>query len=281
MKPILTTALLFTLISVIFTNQRFAQQSAGWDLVWSDEFEYDGLPDPTKWRYEIGHIRNWESQYYTGPRLENIRVKNGKLYIIGQKEQYPNEFYVSGSSDWRKAFSTAGYTSGCIITEGLHSWKFGRIEVRARLPKGQGIWPAIWMMGEDRSQVGWPHCGEIDIMEFIGTEPENIYGTVHFPGKEGETYNSNGAKTQSKSLSGKFHVYAIEWTKESIDFFLDNKKYHSFPLEMAESEDGNPFRKPHYLLINLAMGANWPGPIDDAVLPQEFIIDYVRVYQRP
>lgn len=269
------------LFSIVLSNQKLlAQDSHDWELVWAEEFNYRGLPDPTKWTYEIGHIRNREKQYYTGPRLENVLVKKGKLYIKGQKEVYTNEFYIQGSDDWRNSSPVADYTSGCIITDGISAWKYGRIEVKAKLPRGHGIWPAIWMMGENRSEVGWPMCGEIDIMEFVGKEPEKVFGTVHFPGKEGARTSSNGGTSIRKTLSRKFHLYAIEWNEERIDFFLDNEKYHSFSLDLAGDGEDNPFRKPHYLLINLAMGADWPGPIDDEVLPQQFVIDYVRIYQK-
>jgi beta-glucanase (GH16 family) len=177
----------------------------------------------------------------------------------------------------------AQYTSASINTLGKAvpiaiGRQYGRVEVKAKLPHGGGIWPAIWMMGANRPEVGWPKCGEIDIMEFVGNHPEDIYGTIHYPVDEGN--KSSGGKTPAVQVNSDFHIYAMEWNEKTIDLYFDKIKYHSFPIDTAGTGSENPFRKPFYLLINLAMGANWPGPIDDKVLPQQFIIDYVRVYQK-
>lgn len=256
-----------------------AQNKDDWKLVWSEEFDYKGLPDSTKWTYELGHVRNQEKQYYTGQRSENVEVKRGKLYITGRKENYPNVAFEEGSNNWRKSKPYAQYTSGCITTEGLNAWLYGRIEVRAKLPRGNGIWPAIWMLGENFNDIGWPYSGEIDIMEHVGTDPHTVHGTVHYPVGEDEDYKSDGGEITKKRLSRRFHTYAIEWSGSKIDFYFDDVIYHSFEIDKAGNGPDNPFRKPHFLLINLAMGAKWPGPIDDKVLPQQFVIDYVRVYQ--
>ncbi|MFN3802824.1 family 16 glycosylhydrolase [Belliella pelovolcani] len=272
--------LLLLLWLPMMMNSCKARQLPSWTLVWSDEFDYKGLPDPEKWAYEIGHIRNFEKQYYTGPRLENAKVRKGKLFITGKKERFPNAEYEEGSTNWRKSKPFAEYTSSCITTDGINAWLYGRIEVRAKLPKGNGIWPAIWMLGDNFGDIGWPYSGEIDIMEHIGTDPLAVHGTVHYPVGEDEDYKSDGGEVTKKRLSKRFHTYAIEWTEERIDFYIDDIKYHSFDIDKAGEGPDNPFRKPHFLLINLAMGAKWPGPIDDQVLPQQFIIDYVRVYQK-
>lgn len=261
-------------------NTLSAQKKDKLKLVWQEEFNYKGLPDTTKWGYEVGHIRNNEQQYYTHARKENVWVKNGVLTITGSKENYPNEFYKKENKDWRFKDSTAQYTSASINTLGKAGWQYGRIEVRAKLPKGGGIWPAIWMMGTNRTELGWPKCGEIDIMEFIGNHPEEIYGTIHYPDPASKENKSKGNKIIEKKLDHVFHVYAIEWNEQTIDVYFDKKKYHSFPIDTAGLGSENPFRKPFYLLMNLAMGANWPGPIDESVLPQQFVIDYVRVYQK-
>ncbi|MFD2036624.1 family 16 glycosylhydrolase [Belliella marina] len=270
-------------ISILFTFMKDmslkAQSQNNWTLAWSDEFDYKGLPDSSKWTYEIGYIRNQEKQYYTGPRLENVEVKRGKLFITGRKEKYPNEAFEAGSKDWKKASPFADYTSGCIITEKINAWQYGRIEVRAKLPRGNGVWPAIWMLGDDFSDIGWPDSGEIDIMEHVGTDPRTVHGTVHYPIANDQGYKSDGGKFSKKGPFRKYHVYAIEWSEARIDFYIDDVKYHSFEIDKAGEGSDNPFRKPYYLLINLAMGAKWPGPIDDKVLPQQFVIDYVRVYQ--
>lgn len=242
--------------------------AADWKLVWSDEFDKPGAPDPTKWSYEVGLIRNHESQYYTKERHENARVEDGMLVIEGRKEPFSDP-------DGRHH---ANYTSASLTTEGKASWTYGRIEVRAKLPEGKGMWPAIWTLGDDIHAVGWPRCGEIDIMEFVGKEPDAIHGTAHYS-KDGK-HASSGNKTAIADPATGFHVYAVEWWPDRIDFFFDDRKYHSVPLDDAGPGEANPFRKPHYLILNLALGGDWGGPINDSKLPQKFVIDYVRVYQQ-
>ena len=265
---------------LMITSSLTAQKKEKWKLVWREEFNYTGLPDPTKWGYEEGHIRNQEHQYYTNARKENAWVNVGVLTITGRKENYPNKFYNKGSQEWNTKDSTAQYTSASINTLGKASWKYGRIEVKAKLPQGCGIWPAIWMMGDNRTTVGWPKCGEIDIMEFIGNHPKDIYGTIHYHDSIAKGHQSNGSKIVGEKLDTDFHIYGIEWNEQTIDLYFDHKKYHSFAIDSAGKGSENSFRKPFYLLINLAMGANWPGPIDDGVLPQQFVVDYVRIYQK-
>jgi beta-glucanase (GH16 family) len=252
-------------------------QTAGWHLVWADEFEVDGLPDAETWDYEEGFVRNQEMQYYTRARLENARVEDGQLVIEGRRERLPNPAHVAGSESWKTSREHAEYTSAALITLGRASWRYGRVEVRAKLPRGKGIWPAIWMMGVNRSEIGWPRCGEIDVMEFVGKLPNRVHGTVHYP-VDG-THRSNGGRIDIERPFDDFHVYAIEWWPDRIDFFFDATLYHTFPIDEAGEGDDNPFRKPHYLLINLALGGSWGGPIDDAVLPQRYLIDWVRVYE--
>ena len=238
-----------------------------WTMVWSDEFNYQGLPDKTKWDYEEGFVRNHEKQYYTRARLENARVEHGMLVIECRKEQFTP-----------KNHAPVDYTAASLVTRNKASWQYGRIEVRAKLPHGQGVWPAIWTLGTNISQVGWPACGENDIMEFVGKEAGNIYGTIHYAvaGK----HRSDGGKLETAKPYAAFHIYASEWYPDHIDFFFDGKKYHTARTDKAGQGQDNPFRKPHYLLINFALGGSWGGPIDDTVLPQTFLIDYVRVYRK-
>ena len=271
---------LFLVLLLIAGTSSNAQKKEKWKLVWKEEFNYTGLPNAKKWSYEVGHIRNNEKQYYTNARKENAWVSNGVLAITGKKESFPNESFKKGSGDWKTQDSTAQYTSASINTLGKVGWKYGRIEIKAKLPHGGGIWPAIWMMGTNRSEVGWPKCGEIDIMEFVGNQPKDIYGTMHFPDPNAEGNKSNGSKITSENLKNDFHLYAIEWNEKTIDVYFDNNKYHSFSIDSAGVGEDIPFRKPFYLLLNLAMGANWPGPIDDSILPQQFLVDYVRVYEK-
>ncbi len=262
-----------------FAEQEQKQKIFLWEIAWRDEFEYTGLPDPNKWKYETGHIRNEEKQYYTNARKENVWVENGVLTITGKKEKYPNEFYKENDENWKYNNSHSHYTSASINTLGLAHWRYGRIEIKAKLPIGSGIWPAIWMLGANKEKVGYPACGEIDIMEYVGKQTKEIHGTVHFTNEQ-NILQSRGSMIQNDTLNKEFHVYAIEWNRHGIDFYFDDNKYHSFNIDSAGLGESNPFRKPFYLLINLAMGANWPGPIDDTILPQKFIIDYVRVYKK-
>jgi beta-glucanase (GH16 family) len=237
-----------------------------WELVWSDEFNYQGLPDKAKWGYEEGFVRNHESQYYTRSRQENARVEHGMLIIECRKEHFKPENHAA-----------VEYTAASLITQNKASWQYGRIEARAKLPHGKGVWPALWTLGTNISRVDWPACGEIDIMEFVGKEPNNIYGTLHYA-VEGK-HQSDGNKLETDKPYDDFHVYAVEWYPDRIDFFFDNKKYHTVPLDKAGKSADNPFRKPHYLLINFALGGDWGGPLDNAILPQQYLIDYVRIYQ--
>jgi len=266
--------LLLILLSVNSQAQQSVVAPSFYHLVWSDEFskDPDGLPDPAKWSYEVGFVRNHESQYYTKERLENARIEKGQLIIEGRKEEYA----IPGNGT-----ATAHYTSAALETVGKSDWLYGRIEVRAKLPAGKGVWPAIWMLGisEKDKSVGWPKCGEIDIMELVGKEPNHIYGTLHYLMEDGKNGADQGM-LETENPSDDFHLYAVEWDADRIDFFCDGKRYQTALLEKAGKGDNNPFRRPHFLLLSFALGGDWGGPIDDAVLPQQLLIDYVRVYQR-
>ncbi len=243
-------------------------RAADWKLVWADEFNYQGLPDPSKWDYEEGFVRNHESQYYTRGRLENARVENGMLILECRKEHFK-----PANRD------AVEYTAASLITRNKESWQYARIEMRAKIPEGKGVWPAFWTLGTNITQVGWAKCGEIDIMESVGKDPNNIFGTVHYAvnGK----HQSDGGKLPFDKPYADFHIYALEWYPDRIEFFFDGKSYHTVPLDKAGQGADNPFRKPHYLLLNFALGGEWGGPVDDAMLPQKYMIDYVRVYQQP
>lgn len=258
--------------------------AAEWRLVWSDEFDYTGLPSPDKWGYEEGFVRNRELQYYTRERLENVRVEDGVLVIEGRREPFENPRYDREATDWRRQRRAAGYTSGSINTQGKAAFLYGRIEVRAKLPRGRGVWPAIWMMGTNRVHVGWPRCGEIDVMEYVGKEPDTIHATTHYadPFVKGTAVHKSagGSRTRVEQPYRDFHLYAIEWNEERIMFLVDGRQYGVLDLDRAGKGAENPFRRPHYLLLNLALGGSWGGPMDDDALPQRYVIDYVRVYER-
>jgi len=239
-----------------------AISSGEYKLVWADEFNYHGRPDPKKWDYEAGFVRNKEPQFYTRNRRENARVEGGYLVIEARKEP----------------FDSASYTSASLITLGKFQFQYGKVEVRAKLPSGRGSWPAIWMMGADRPLVGWPRCGELDIMEHIAHEPSTIYGTIHQISPDGKGHVSKGGKAEIPTATSDFHVYGMEWTPKAIKFTVDDQPYFDFPYDGPTHWT---FDRPMYLLINLALGGNWAGKfgIDDNMFPQQFLIDYVRVYQ--
>jgi beta-glucanase (GH16 family) len=260
-----------------------ATQAGDWKLVWSDEFNRDGLPDPTKWAYEEGFVRNRELQYYTADRRENARVEGGHLIIEARKEQYPNARFQADAPErrWQQRREHADYTSASLNTRDPATWTYGRIEVRAKLPGGRGTWPAIWMLGANMNAVGWPACGEIDIMEYVGHDPGVVHANVHTRGYNHSKGNGRGARTPLPDAEKEFHVYAVEWTPEKLEFFVDDQKY--FTLENdGTGVDSWPFDAPQYLILNLAIGGAWGGQqgIDDAIFPQKFLIDYVRIYQR-
>jgi beta-glucanase (GH16 family) len=237
-------------------------------LIWSDEFNGTGLPDTTKWSYDLTDgcpkLCGWgnnENQYYTN-RLENNRQLGGNLIIEARNEK----------------MGTRDYTSTRLVTKNKGDWKYGRIEVRAKLPKGQGIWPAIWMLSTDWKYGGWPTSGEIDIMEHVGHIPDTIFSSLH-------TENFNWIKgTQStngvycSSFSDSFHTYALDWDANQTTFLLDNKPFHTFHNTKKGEKDW-PFDQPFHLILNIAVGGNWGGRVDDTIFPQQMLVDWVRVYQ--
>lgn len=240
-------------------------------LVWADEFNYTGLPDSLRWSYDQGdgcpEICGWgnnELQYYTERRRENARVENGHLVIEARKEKKGKQ----------------SYTSARLVSKNKGEWQYGRMEIRAKLPKGIGIWPAIWMLPTDWAYGGWPRSGEIDIMEFVGYLPDTVFSTVH-------TESFNGMKGTQKSTgipmtdqSEVFHVYALEWHADRLEFFVDHKKFHTFK-NLRQGIDAWPFDQKFYLILNVAIGGNWGGKmgVDDTIFPQQMLVDYVRIYQ--
>lgn len=258
-------------------------RAGDWQLVWSDEFDTPGAPDPAKWAPEVGFIRNQELQYYTRGRAENLRIEDGSLVIEARREVFPNPaFDASAGKDWKRSRKEAGYTSASLTTQGKASWKYGRIEVRAKLPEGRGLWPAIWMLGDAKGQrVPWPACGEIDIMEYVGHEPGVIHGTVHTAKYNHVKKTQLGARLKVGPVGEKFRVYAVEWDPKKIDFFVDKEKYFTFPNE-GTGDEAWPFDKPFYLILNVAVGGAWGGAkgVDEGAFPARMLVDYVRVYER-
>ena len=268
--------LIFILCWAAFSAQGADDQ---WKLVWSDEFDEAGLPNGKRWTNEVGFIRNREAQYYTAGRRENARVEDGKLIIEARKERFTNPRF--SAENRRRGSEFAEFTSASLTTEGLAEWRYGRVEVRAKLPQGRGVWPAIWMLGTNRKEVGWPACGEIDIMEYVGFKPDVIHANIHTRKYNHVKGTGKGDKLRIEKPFENFHVYAIEWNSERIDFFVDKEKYFTYAKDQGAGEDAWPFDKPFYLILNLAIGGAWGGQkgIDETIFPQKFEVDYVRVYQ--
>lgn len=261
--------------------------AADWKLVWSDEFDKPGLPDPTRWGYETGFVRNHEKQYYTRNRPENARIENGMLIIEARKEEYrPSGAGPAARSNRQgragKGQTIADYTSASLTTHGKAAWTYGRIEVRAKLPAARGTWPAIWTLGTNINKVGWPACGEIDIMEFVGLQPGVVHANIHTKKYNHAMNTGKGDELPVPDCSQAFHLYATEWDDAKIDFFVDDHKYFTFRNEKTGT-DVWPYDNDQYLILNLAIGGDWGGQkgIDDQSFPQRYEIDFVRVYQKP
>ncbi|NQT21139.1 MAG: glycoside hydrolase family 16 protein [Planctomycetes bacterium] len=257
-------------------------QKNEWKLIWSDEFDYTGEPDDSKWTREEGFLRNAELQLYTPAGADNVRVENGMLVIEAIKERIRNPAYdPAETKDWRTSREYAEYTSGSVRSKGKAEWQYGRIEVRAKLPAGRGMWPAIWMLAADVNETGWPECGEIDIMEYVGFEPDTIYATVHTKDYNHVLSTQKGAKIHIADPDKDFHVYAVEWDARKMDFFVDDENYFTFENE-GTGTDTWPYDKKYFLTLNIAIGGAWGGQkgIDESIFPRKFCIDYVRVYQK-
>ncbi|AZA89129.1 Beta-glucanase precursor [Chryseobacterium nakagawai] len=252
------------ILALFALNCASNKADSGRKLIWSDEFNGKGLPDSLKWNYDVGGdgYGNDEAQFYTKNRLENARMENGNLVIEAKKE------------NWEKNT----YTSARLLTKGKFSFQYGTIEVRAKLPKGRGTWPAIWMMSENMKK--WPDDGELDIMEHVGFNPGYIHASVHT-----KKYNHilGTQKTDTlmvKDVNEKFHVYKADWTPEKINVYIDDQKIFTYENK-EKTYEAWPFDQPYFIILNLAVGGFWGGKegIDDTIFPQKYYIDYVRVYQ--
>lgn len=226
-------------------------------LIWSDEFNVDGAPDSSKWGYNTGTGDGWgnnELQYYT-TRTENVRIDNGTLKITAIREDY------MGSK----------YTSTRMLTKGKFAFKYGRAEVRAKLPVGGGTWPAFWLLGDNIDTVPWPACGEIDILESVGNNPDVIHSSLHSPGRSGNTPDTKTVKIPNTATE--FHIYAAEWSAESIKFFVDDNLFYTFKNSAI-----TPFNEKFFVILNFAMGGNFGGAVDPNFKSATYEVDYVRVY---
>lgn len=278
--PIILTAILLTGVSGCKSMNKASgiDNQEGYQLVWSDEFNKDGAPDSTKWRFEKGFVRNEEYQWY---QEANAWCENGLLIIEGRKEVKPNPDFQPGTNNWRRSRENIEYTSSSINTSGKHSWKYGRFIMRGKIDISAGLWPAWWTLG-----VGgrWPANGEIDIMEYYkGKLLANIACGTDAP------YRAEWfSKTISvDSLGGqewakKFHIWRMDWDETAISLYVDDLLLNRVELSKLVNKDGsniNPFHQPHYMLLNLAIGGMNGGDPSDTRFPNRFEVDYVRVYQ--
>lgn len=271
---LLLTSFILTVSSLAFgqsDSRNTTTLDPKWKLIWNDEFETStlGLPDSTKWlvSQETGHPSNNELQYYTN-RTQNIRIENGILIFQAHKENFTGP---NGAS--------RAYTSARISTTGLFTVQYGRIEARLKLPTGQGLWPAFWMLGANYDSTPWPACGEIDIMENLGSDSKTSYGTIHGPGYAGSEGVGKSITVES-NFSEKFHVFAVEWTAEDMKFYIDDFMYSHLKKEDVLKIGPWVFDAPQVLILNLAVGGWWPGkPNESTVFPNQMEIDYVRVYK--
>ncbi len=263
-------ALAFLLIQCKTTDHKKLAKD-GYQLIWSDEFDTGTMPDTTKWNYRVGDgcpelcgFGNNELQWYSDQRAENVRIVDGKLIIEARKED----------------LGTKGYSSTRLNSRHKGDWMYGRFEVRAKLPGGVGIWPAIWMISTEREYGGWPACGEIDIMEHVGFIPDSIGGTVHTKAYNHIVGTQRGMDFYVPDCEDAFHVYGINWTNEKMEFFVDETVYFTFENEGLGWE-AYPFDKKFYFILNIAVGGNLGGKkgVDDTIFPQRMVVDYVRVYQ--
>jgi beta-glucanase (GH16 family) len=280
MKTVLLAGCIFFIAGCRGTKEFYSspEKIKGYKLVWADEFNKEGKPDTTNWRYEKGFVRNEEAQWYT---TENASCKAGLLIIEARKESKANPLYEAGSNDWRRSRQHIDYTSSSINTAGKHSWQYGRFVMRGRIDIRSGLWPAWWTLGINGR---WPANGEIDIMEYYkGKLLANI--ACIGPNRKAEWY-SNRFSVDSmggQKWASQFHVWRMDWDKEILALYVDDVLLNKVELDKLENKDGskiNPFKQPHYLLLNFALGGMNGGELKDGSLPAKFEVDYVRVYQK-
>jgi len=259
--------------SPVDSESPVSQSDPEWVLTWDDEFNgpSGSLPDKARWIVETGGNSwgNHELQYYTS-RPENLRQENGNLVMEATKGDF------TGSDGVKRR-----YTSARITTQGRFSQTYGRFEARIKIPFGQGIWPAFWLLGDDFSAVGWPRCGEIDVVENSGSKRSTIHGSMHGPGYSDTTAITSAYTLPKGRFSDDFHVFAVEWGRQAIRFYVDGELYAT--RTPADLPKGSPwvYDHPFFLVLNLAVGGNLPGePDGSTVFPQRMLVDYVRVYSR-
>lgn len=260
-------------------DNRSLHNSLKWELIWHDEFDgpAGNGPDPQKWLFDLGGHGwgNEELQSYTA-LTDNVAMDGNSALVI-KALKAPNPI-ASNLNCW---YGPCRYTSARLHTRGLFEFTYGRVEARLKLPYGQGLWPAFWMLAADIEQNPWPHCGEIDVMEHIGQEPKTIHGTVHGPGYfGGQAIGGSYVLDTDRAFKDDFHEFAVEWMPDEICWFVDDDPFFSVTPNQLPPEDGWVFNRPFYLLLNVAVGGIWPGsPDQQTVFPQQMTIDYIRVYK--
>jgi beta-glucanase (GH16 family) len=255
----------FCIVSCFSTSEK-SPDTGEWKLSWSEEFNYNGLPDSSKWNYDVGG-HGWgnnELEYYTRASLSNAEVSNGSLKLRALRQK----------------MNEREYTSARLVTKGKADFTYGKIEIRAKLPAGRGLWPAIWMLGDNVGTKGWPQCGEIDIMEHVGFDKDSVFGTIHTEAYNHMKGTQKGKKIFISNPYNEYHIYSLEWTPERMDFFLDNTLYNHIQNEHKTTAEW-PFDSPFFLLMNIAVGGNLGGKegIDESVFPATMEVDYIRVYK--
>ena len=262
-------------LALLLAGLSAAQTADGWKLVWSDEFEKDGRPDPARWTYETGFVRNEEAQWY---RPENARVENGMLIIEGRRERWKNPGFEAGSPGWQRSREYAEFTSASVTTKGIQSWRYGRFEMRARIDTRPGLWPAFWTLGVEKP---WPRNGEVDIMEYYRGELLANLIWQGTPRTASFTRKKPLTAFNDPEWSSKFHVWRMDWDENRIVIAVDGEVLNDSDLNRAANPDGtNGFRQPHYMILNLAIGGTAGGDPSETKFPARFEIDWVRVYEK-
>jgi beta-glucanase (GH16 family) len=272
-----TIALLIIIILLSGCSFQANNPDTEWRLVFADEFNADGRPDPNNWTYEQGFVRNRELQWY---QPENAFCENGRLVIEGRREKKPNPNYRPQSRRWQRNREYAEYTSACLKTRGLHEWLYGRFEIRAKIDARPGLWPAIWTLGSAR---GWPGCGEIDIMEYY--DDSILANACWSDGSRNpawDTVKKPLAELGGSEWAATPHIWRMEWDPEFIRLYVDDILLNTIEIDKTIHPDLgiSPFREPHYILLNLAIGGTQGGDPSGTTFPSRYEIDYVRVYQK-
>ena len=286
MRIIYRMSLSIVLLLAIQTLTAQTMTTAEWRLVWSDEFDHNGRPDPATWNYEEGFVRNHEDQWY---QADNAFVEDGLLVIEARREQRPNPTYHPDAQHWGAQRPTIDYSSACITTQGKRYFRYGRLEVSARIPTAGGAWPAIWTLGEG---MPWPSCGEIDLMEYyrIKGVPHILANAAWGSDRRFEAvWNSRRVPfshftNRDPDWAQRFHLWRMDWDEQRIQLYLDDELLNEIPLSQTVNgrigRHTNPFEQRQYILLNLALGGDNGGEIDDAAFPMRYEIDFVRIYEK-